>query len=113
MKRHLTQQERRFTLGYLQEQWDGVKGPAFTWIEDHGFPHGEFQPFTLTLTEELGRGNPVPPPEGEYPAPWASAEEFRRRAAELRQALHELQPQAQGEGNVKLSSTDEPNEPES
>jgi hypothetical protein len=63
------------------------EGPAFKWMAENGVAHGEFQPFTLALTEELGRGSPVPPPEEEYSAPWASTEEFRRRVGELKRAL--------------------------
>ena len=108
----LTKQERQFVLGYLQEQWDGVQGLAHSWFDENSIPHGRFQPFTFTLTAELGRGAPVPPPEGEYVVPWASVEEFRRRAAKLKEALHELQPQPQVEDNAKPSSTEEPDETE-
>jgi hypothetical protein len=110
MNRFLTRQERQFTLGYLQEQYEGMRqgkvpeGPAFKWMAENGLAHREFQPFTLALTEELGRGSPVPPPEEEYSAPWASIEEFRRRAAELDQAVHGVQRQARVEDNVHRRS---------
>jgi len=84
-----------------------VQGLAHSWFDENNIPHGRFQPFTLTLAAELGRDAPVPLPEGEYEVPWASVEEFRRRAAELKGALHELQPQAQVEENVQPSSTEE------
>jgi hypothetical protein len=53
MKRFLTRQERQFTLGYLQEQYEGMRqgkvpeGPAFKWMAENGLAHREFQPFTL------------------------------------------------------------------
>ena len=118
MNRFLTRQERQFTLGYLQEQYEGMRqgkvpeGPAFKWMAENGLAHREFQPFTLALTEELGKGSPVPPPEEEYSAPWASIEEFRRRAAELDQAVHGLQRQARVEDNACPSSIEERSLPE-
>ena len=93
----LTEHERQFTLGYLQEQWDGVQGLAHSWFDENNIPHGRFQPFTFTLTAELGRDAPVPPPEGEYKVPWASVEEFRARAAELRERLRDSRSEARDE----------------
>lgn len=111
MNRFLTRQERQFTLGYLHEQYEGMQqgnvseASALKWMAENGLAHREFQPFTLALTEELRRGSPVPPPEEEYSAPWASIEEFRRRAGELKRALHEPQLHAQIEKNADRSST--------
>lgn len=104
MRRFLTEMETRFAIGYLNEQWEGikepwerVKGPAFTWIEENGLAHGDFQPFTLHLTLTLGANQLIPPKPDEYPAPWASVEDFRARAAELRATLAEARSQAEVE----------------
>ena len=114
MKRFLTEMETRFAIGYLNEQLEGikeqregVKGPAFTWIEENGLAHGDFQPFTLHLTLTLGVNQLIPPKPDEYPAPWASVEEFRARAAELRATLAEARSQAEVEWSAARSSTEE------
>ena len=110
MKRHLTEQERTFALGYLHEQLYG-EGPAFKWVEESGVAHGEVQPFTLYFSKGRGVNQPLPPKPAEYPVPWTSVEEFRKRSAELREALQE-QSQSQVEDNVQSTSTEEPDETE-
>ena len=90
VRRFLTERERMFAIGYLQEQWDGVKGPAFTWLEENGLAHRELQPFTLHLSLEFIRA-PTPPALEAYPVPWTSVEEFRARAAGLRATLRDIQ----------------------
>ena len=63
MKRHLTEQERTFALGYLHEQLYG-EGPAFKWVEESGVAHGEVQPFTLYFSKGRGVNQPLPPEAG-------------------------------------------------
>lgn len=113
----LTEQERLFIRGYLYELRSETEkpggGPACAWLRQNNLADAEMLLFTERYHLELptdGEARSARPTE--YPVPWASAEEFRRRATELRQALHELQPQAQVEGNVNLSSTEEPDETE-
>jgi len=111
MRKLLTEQERLFALGYLQEQYEGMRqgkipeGPAFKWMAKNGLAHREFQPFTLSLTEELGRGAPIPPPEGQYSAPWPSVEDFRARAAELRERMNCLMTQTRDDENTHRTNT--------
>ena len=95
MKRHLTEEERDFAIGYMHEQLYGG-GYATRWIEEQGIPHGDMQPFTLAFSKSREVNQPLPPKQVEYPVPWASVEEFRKRSAELRESLHEeSQPQVE------------------
>ena len=110
MRRFLTEQERLFAIGYMHEQLYG-EGPAFKWVEGSGVAHMEVQPFTLHFSKSREVNQPLPPKPAEYPVPWTSVEEFRKRSAELRETLHE-QPQVQIENNVQPSSTEEPDETE-
>jgi len=110
MKRHLTEQERAFAIGYMHEQLYG-KGPAFKWVEESGVAHGEVQPFTLHFSKSREVNQSLPPKPAEYPVPWTSVEEFRKRSAELRESLHE-QSQPQVEDNDYHGSTGQPGDSE-
>jgi len=110
MKRHLTEEERAFAIGYMYEQLYG-EGPAFKWVEENGVVHAEVQPFTLHFSKSREANQPLPPKPAEYPVPWTSVGEFHKRSTELREALQE-QSQSQVEDNVQSTSTEESDEAE-
>lgn len=113
----LTEKERLFVRGYLYELRSETEkpggGPACAWLKQYNLADAEMLLFTERYhLESPADGEARSARPTEYLAPWASAEEFRRRAAELKEALHELQPQPQVDDNVQPSSTEEPNLPE-